>query len=90
MDANPDSPCVGDLDVAAAHVDAADMMLYRDKVWAALMSLEQARYELSEISSNRPQCASLALSVKHILANLIRAKGEIEANELIMMQKTAG
>ena len=90
MDANPDSLCVGDLDVAAAHVDAAVMMLSRDKIWQALMDIEQARYELYEISVNRSQCAPLASSVKHILANLIRAKGEVEANELNMMNRAVG
>ena len=81
MHANPDSLCVGDLDVAAAYVDAAEMMLERDKVWQALMDIEQARYELYDISVNRPHCASLASGVKRVLAKLIRAKGEIEANE---------
>lgn len=85
MSSNPDSQCLGDLDVAAAHVDAAEMMLGRNKVWSALMEMEQARYELYGISVDRPDCAPLASSVKHILANLIRAKGEIEADELNMM-----
>lgn len=81
IQANPNSPCVGDLDMAAAHVDVAEMLLSRDKTWQALIDIEQASYELYDISVNRPYCALLAPNVKHILANLIRAKGEIEAYE---------
>lgn len=91
MQANPSSLCVGDLDVAAAHVEAAETLLGRDKVWQALSAIGRGEYELTEISSNRAHCAPLATHVKHILANLIRAKGEIEAYErLKVMQKAVG
>lgn len=88
MQSNPDSQCIGDLDVASAYVESAESFLRRDKVWQALMSIDQANYELSEISKNRPHCAPLAPSVKHILANLIRAKGEIEANEQLKIMRS--
>ena len=85
MQSNPDSLCIGDLDVASAYVESAESFLKRDKVWQALSSIDQATYELSEISDHRSHCAPLAARTKHILANLIRAKGEIEANEKLKM-----
>ena len=91
MQSNPDSLCIGDLDVASAYVDAAESLLLRDKVWQAISSIEQGMYELSEISDNRAHCAPLAPRVKHILANLIRAKGEVEASErLKIMHQVTG
>lgn len=89
MRANPNSLCVGDLDIAAAHVEAAEMMLGRDKVWQALSALSRGEYELTDISKNRPHCALLAPNVKPILANLIRAKGEIEAYERLRIRQQA-
>ena len=75
------SPCAGDLDIAAAHIEAADMSLDRGKVEQALKSLDYAARELGEISHTRTYCAELSPDVKHILANVIRTRGDIEAWE---------
>ena len=79
MRANPESLCVGDLDVASAFIESADVNLRRDKITEALASIDKGAYELTDISFNRTHCQSLAPGVKHVLADLIRVRGEIEA-----------
>lgn len=53
IDANVQNPCAGDLDIAAAYIDAADMILRRGKVTQAITSLDYAIHELGEISHSK-------------------------------------
>lgn len=71
--------CTGDLDVASAYVDSAQMSLMRDKIPEALMSADKGIQELSEISTNRVYCHSIAQKSKRVLADLIRTRGEVDA-----------
>lgn len=71
--------CNGDLDVASAYVDSAQMSLMRDKIPEALMSADKGIQELSEISTNRVYCHSIAQKSKRVLADLIRTRGEVDA-----------
>lgn len=87
---NAESPCAGDLDIAAAYVEAAGMSLHYEKVAQAIKSLDYAVRELGEISYSRTHCAMLAPRVKYILAGVVRARGELEAWERMRLSnKTA-
>lgn len=78
ISSNYGSPCVGDLDVAAVFVESAQIHLNHHKIEQALKSIDDAVKELREISHTRSYCAPLAPDVKRILAELIRARSEIE------------
>lgn len=81
VSANAQNPCAGDLDIAAAYVDAADMSIRQNKVTQAIISLDYAVRELGEISHARTYCEAFAPDARHILADVIRARGELEAWE---------
>jgi hypothetical protein len=85
--ANTESPCAGDLDVASAHVESAQISLNHHKFNRALKSIDYAIRELREISYARAYCAPLAPDSKRILAELIRAKSEIEGDVIIIEAK---
>jgi hypothetical protein len=76
---NSSSPCVGDLDIVSAHIEVADLSLHNAKIEQALQSLDYASRELNEISYIRTYCAPIAPSAKHILADVIRTRGDIES-----------
>ncbi len=78
---NYNSPCVGDFDIVSAYVESADTSLNHGKVERALKSLDNATRELSEIINARTYCETLSKEAKHILAAIIRARGDIEAME---------
>lgn len=78
---NPEDRCAGDLEIAAAYIEAAGFKLRYQKTQQALTSIKYGELELKEISMNRAYCSQVFQSVKPVIARVIRLASEIEVLE---------
>lgn len=80
-DSNATNPCSGDLKIAAAYIESAQLKLKHQKTDQALIAIKYGELELKEISQNRSYCSAFSNRVKPIIASVIKIGSEIEVLE---------
>lgn len=81
MASKPQSKCVGDVGVAAAYIDAAELQIQKEHYNEALVSLHYSESELRDIAYSRTYCTYFSPLVKPSIAEVIRIAGELNVLE---------
>lgn len=81
---NPENKCAGDVGVAAAYLDAAELQIQREHYNQALVSLHYSESELRNIAYSRAYCDFFSTLVKPSIAQVIRISSELEVLEHAM------
>ncbi len=86
----PHDRCSGDLEIAAAYIESAELELRHEKFDKALTSIKYSQLELKEISATRTYCAHFSDSVKPVIAQVILIGSEIEVLERLAVLSKGG
>jgi len=71
-------PCAGDVVVAAAYINAAELKIRHERYDEALIAMHYGDVELREVAYTRAYCANFSPLVKPALAKTIRIISELE------------
>lgn len=73
-----ESPCQGDIEIAAAYLKAAAMKVHYQRFALALPDLGYAQRELQAIAGSRDWCKSIAVNTLPFISQVSDLKGQVE------------
>lgn len=83
---NSDYACAGDIEIAAAYVNAARLKISREKYQQGIVSLTAAEEELKAVRADTNRCAYFSAKVEPHIANIITLISELEDQERLSLK----